>query len=87
MAFLGMLVSSSYVLTKSVLHLHACDHRTDTAFNIHSPLLPSISAPLALLLLTFSRPYSKPTIQFIHQRLRRRARNLMCCFHLARSLL
>lgn len=86
MPLLGMLATHR-MFSQRYPHLETYDHRTDTEFDIHFPLLPSISAPLALLLLTFSRPYSKLTIQLIHQRLRRRARNLMCCFHLARSLL
>lgn len=65
MPLLGMLASSPCVLTKDV-RIWICDHCTDTEFNMYFPLLPSTSAPLALLLLTFSRPYSKLTIQLIH---------------------
>lgn len=83
MPLLGMLATHR-VFSRKYPHLETYDHRTDTEFNIHFPLLPSISASLALLLSAV--PVQKPTIQFIHQLLRRRARNLMCCFHLARSL-
>lgn len=85
MPLLGMLASHR-VFSQRYPHLETYNRRTDTEFNIHSPLLPSMPAPLALLLSTFSHPYSKPTIQFVHQHLRRRARMLMCCFHLAGSL-